>query len=150
MSMFQTTKGKAFSVPVADDAEARWRREEVIPFGAMASTFGRTEGELALDVFLTDTTVVVRTTMAGVSPEDVSISLHNDLLTIRGERKEEERVQTSQYVVQECHWGSFSRSVVLPVPVKTEGAEAVMKNGVLKIILERAPVAGVSVRVVGE
>ena len=87
---------------------------------------------------------------AGVSPEDVRIALHNDLLTIRGERREEDNVLADSYVVQECHWGSFSRSVVLPVPVRSEGAEATMKNGILKVILERVPAASVEVRVVRE
>ena len=148
MAIFQKKNGPGLSVPVSDDAEARWKREEVVPLSARSDPWVGAEGELALDVYLTDKAVIVRTAMAGVSPEDVQISLMNDLLTIRGERKEEEKVQHDQYLVQECHWGSFSRSVVLPVPVTSEGAEAVMKNGVLRIILARAPAANVNVRVV--
>ncbi len=148
MAIFQKHREKKLSVPLPDDAEARWKREEAVPFSAMTDPWIGTEGELAVDVYLNDQSVIVRTAMAGVDPDDVQISLMNDLLTIRGERKEEERVQHDQYFVQECHWGSFSRSVVLPVPVTSDGAEAVMKNGVLKIILQRAPASNVSVRVI--
>ncbi len=148
MALFKKTKTKKqLSVPVGDDLEARWKREEVIPFTSSSDLWGGAEGELALDVYLSDRTVTVRTALAGVSPEDVSIALHNDLLTIRGQRREEELVEADHYVVQECHWGSFSRSVVLPVPVTSEGAEAVMKNGILKIMLYRAAPASVNVQV---
>lgn len=138
------------SVPVADDLEARWKREEVVPFTFDAELWRGPEGELALDVYQTNDTVVVRSALAAVNPEDVSIALHNDLLTIRGVRREQEIVSGDQYVVQECHWGSFSRSVVLPVPVTAEGAEATMKNGILKVVLRRLAPASVKVSILSD
>jgi HSP20 family molecular chaperone IbpA len=151
MALFRMKNdSQRLSIPVADEFEARWKREDVIPFHGFNVPLGTREGELALDVYFTDDAVVVRTAMAGVDPEDISIALHNDLLTIRGVRRDEENILSDQYVVQECHWGAFSRSVVLPVPVSAEGAEASVKNGILKIILERIPTSHVEVRVIDE
>jgi HSP20 family molecular chaperone IbpA len=142
---------RSATVPVADEAEARWERAvDVSAHGASSSWVVSPEGELALDVYVTPTHVVVRSALAGVKPEDVSISILNDLLTIRGRRVDEERVATDRYVVQECYWGSFSRSVVLPVSVDSEGAEAVLKHGILKITLRRVAPTPVAVRAEGE
>ena len=121
-----------------------------LTIGQAIDDWAESEGELAIDVYVLPTSVVVRSAMAGVKPEDLSISLHNDLLTIRGHRNDEEVIERSHYVVQECHWGVFSRSVVLPVAVEADGAEAVIKNGVLKVTLRRASPTAVTVRLVEE
>src|SRR3989344_4860311 len=147
-NLFGSKKKRSVSVRVPDEAEARWRKEELIPFLPTEEMFGGREGDLALDVFVGDEQVVVRTALAGVSPEDVSIQLMNDLLTIRGVRREEEQIIEGRCVVQECHWGSFSRSLVLSVPVRSDGAVATLKNGILKIVIERASHGAVAVNVV--
>ena len=136
-------------VPVTDETPAT---EASTAMPVLPSLMGWTEfeGELALDVYITPTTVIVRSPVAGVKPKDLSISLHNDLLTIRGRRQDEEGVASASYVVQECHWGSFSRSVLLPVAVEHDGAEAVLKGGVLKVTLQRAVPTSVSVKLVEE
>jgi HSP20 family molecular chaperone IbpA len=139
------------TVPVPDEAEARWDRSLVVAVdGGTSAWVVAPEGELALDVYVTPTHVVVRSPLAGVKPEEVSISLLNDLLTIRGRRVDEEQVSIDRYVVQECYWGSFSRSVVLPVSVDSAGAEAVLKHGILKVTLRRIAPTPVAVRAEGE
>jgi HSP20 family protein len=96
------------------------------------------EGQLSVDVFQTKDTVVIKSTIAGVKPEDIDIAIDNDVITIRGQRKEEESVKDDDYFYQECYWGSFSRSVVLPMEVKSDEAEASLKNGVLTVVLPKA------------
>lgn len=96
------------------------------------------EGQLTIDVYQTDNDVVIRSTIAGVKPEDLDVSINNDMITIRGERRKDEEVSEENYYYQECYWGSFSRSVILPVDVISDKIEASMKNGILTIRLPKA------------
>ena len=96
------------------------------------------EGQLAIDVFQNKEAIIVKSTIAGVKPEDVDISINNDMLTIRGVRKMNEQIAAEDYFYQECYWGSFSRSIILPVEVKSAQIEATIENGVLTIILPKA------------
>ena len=96
------------------------------------------EGELSVDVFQSDDYVVIKSTIAGVKPEDIDIAIDNDMITIRGERSQEETVQEDDYLYQECYWGAFSRSIILPVEVKSEEVQASLKNGVLTVKLPKA------------
>ena len=96
------------------------------------------EGQLSIDVYQTPKTIVVKSTIAGVKPEDINISINNDMLTIRGKREEKEEIKDDDYLYRECYWGSFSRSIILPVEVKAEEIEAILENGVLTIILPKS------------
>ncbi len=96
------------------------------------------EGQLTIDVYQTDTDIVIKSTIAGVKPEDLDVAINNDMVTIKGERKQEETVEDENYYYQECYWGAFSRSVVLPVDVVVDKAEASLKNGILTIRLPKA------------
>jgi HSP20 family protein len=95
------------------------------------------DGQLSVDVYQTKDSVVIKSTIAGVKPEDVDISIENDVITIRGERKQESEVKDDDYFYQECYWGSFSRSIVLPVEVKSDETNASLKNGVLTVVLPK-------------
>ncbi|MCX6742632.1 MAG: Hsp20/alpha crystallin family protein [Candidatus Parcubacteria bacterium] len=96
------------------------------------------EGQLAVDVYQTKDAIIVKSTIAGVKPENLEIYLHNDLLTIRGKREEEKEEKDSDYFYKECYFGGFSRSIILPVEVQADRVEATLKNGILKIILPKA------------
>ncbi|EKE18844.1 MAG: Small heat shock protein [uncultured bacterium] len=96
------------------------------------------EGQLTIDVYQTDTEIVIKSTIAGVKPEDLDVTINNDMVTIKGERKNEENVNAENYYYQECYWGNFSRSVVLPVDIISDKAEASLKNGILTIRLPKA------------
>jgi len=96
------------------------------------------EGQLTIDVYQTENDIVIKSTIAGVKPEDLDVTINNDMITIRGERKKEEDVSEENYYYQECYWGNFSRSVILPVDVLAEKIEASMKNGILTIRLPKA------------
>lgn len=96
------------------------------------------EGQLAVDVFQTPYAIVIKAAVAGVNPEDLDISIHNDMLTIRGKREMEEEINEQDYFYKECFWGGFSRSIILPTDVLVDKIQANFKNGVLTIILPKA------------
>ncbi len=95
------------------------------------------EGQLLVDMVECDDAIVVRSLVAGIEPDQLEISLQNDMLTIRGSRKNHSELYDDQYLVRECYWGSFSRSVIIPVPVATDAIRATFKNGVVTITLPK-------------
>lgn len=102
------------------------------------------EGQLAVDVFEHNDNIIIRSTIAGVKAEDLDISIENDMITIRGRRHEEDLGRGRNYFFQECYWGSFSRTIILPVHIKGDEAEAIIKNGVLTVAI---PIAHKTARV---
>ncbi len=106
------------------------------------------EGQLSIDVFQTPKAIVVKSTIAGVKPDDIDISINNDMLTIRGKREHQEETKEADYLFRECYWGSFSRSIILPVEVEPEKIEAELENGVLTVTLPKArPTKQISIKV---
>jgi HSP20 family protein len=95
------------------------------------------EGQLAIDVYQTPNDIVIKAAIAGVKPEDINISLSNDLLTIRGKRQGEKEVREEDYFYRECYWGGFSRSIILPLEVNTDAIDASFRNGILIITLPK-------------
>lgn len=96
------------------------------------------EGQLTLDVYQTKDNVMIKSTIAGVKPENLDITIANDMVTIRGERKKDEEVKPEDYFYQECYWGPFSRSIILPVDIDVEGVNAELKDGILTVTLPKA------------
>ena len=92
----------------------------------------------ALDVYQTPTEVVVKATLPGLKPEDVSIDITGETLTIKGETKAEEEIKKEDYLYQERRYGAFSRSVVLSSGLKPDKAEATMEDGVLTLTIPKA------------
>lgn len=99
------------------------------------------EGQLTVDVFQDDENIIIQSTIAGVSPEDLDVSITNDMVTIRGERRQQYDVDEEDYFYQECYWGTFSRSVILPIEIDADRAEAKIRNGVLTIRIPKANTA---------
>ncbi len=95
------------------------------------------EGQLAVDVYQTDKDIIVRAAIAGVKADDIDIAVNNDMLTIKGSRTIEDQVSPAAYLYQECYWGGFSRTIILPVEVKADHVEAHLKNGILRIVLPK-------------
>jgi HSP20 family protein len=95
------------------------------------------EGELAVDVFQNDDTIIVQSAIAGVAPENLEIFVDNDMLTIRGKRERSHTTQEKDYFFQECYWGGFSRSIILPTEVKGDAIEAELENGILTVSLPK-------------
>jgi len=93
----------------------------------------------AVDVFTRDNDVVVRAELSGLDPaKDVEISLHDGMLTIRGERRQEDRKETDQYVRLERRYGSFERSLPIPEGVNADDIKAEYRNGVLQVVIPGA------------
>jgi HSP20 family protein len=117
------------AVPAGDPAAAagpaapadEWDESEDLP------------GQLAVDVYETREKLVVKARTAGVNKNDLDVSIADNTLSIRGTLSAGNEDDVENYFVQECYWGEFSRSIALPVPVKEEEIEAVLKDGVLTI-----------------
>ena len=96
-----------------------------------------TEGQLTIDVYQTPSEIIVESAIAGVAPDDLDINVTNDSITIRGKRHHEQEVSDDDYFYQECYWGRFSRSVILPQEIDAEKAYANFKNSILTIHLPK-------------
>lgn len=89
------------------------------------------EGQLAVDFYETPGELVVQSTVAGVKPEDLDISIEADRVLIKGQRAEQTEEGGKNYFYQECYWGRFSREIILPSETDPGRAQASIKNGVL-------------------
>lgn len=90
-------------------------------------------GQLAVDVYETRERLVVKARTAGVNKNDLDVSIADNTLSIHGTLSAGNEDEVENYFVQECYWGEFSRSIALPVPVKEDDIEAVLKDGVLTV-----------------
>ncbi|HLP86589.1 MAG TPA: Hsp20/alpha crystallin family protein [Candidatus Paceibacterota bacterium] len=106
-----------------DSKEAKWEEE--------------LDAELTVDVYQTPTDIIVQTMVAGVQPDNLSLTITRDMITIRGKREENKSIDGDNYFVQELYWGSFSRTISLPEEIDPEEAEAVEKHGLLIIKLPK-------------
>ena len=90
-------------------------------------------GQLAVDVYETEEKLVVKARTAGVKKEDLDVSISDGILTISGNLSSGDTDKITNWHIQECYWGDFSRTIALPVPVKEDEVEAILKDGVLTI-----------------
>lgn len=95
------------------------------------------EAELTVDLYQTPTDIIVKTMIAGVQPDNLSITITRDMITIKGKREEGNTVDSDNYYIQELYWGLFSRTISLPEEVDPEEAEAIEKHGLLVIKLPK-------------
>lgn len=95
------------------------------------------EGQLTIDVYQTESDIVIKSTIAGVKSEDIDVTIANDMITIKGLRRQDESMPQENYYYQELYWGPFSRSVILPIDVDTDKVKASIKNGILTIKLPK-------------
>ena len=114
-------QGAATPAPQATPVSDEWDEEEAVP------------GQLAVDVYETREKLVVKGRVAGVNKSELDVSIADNTLSIRGTLSAGSEDDVENYFVQECYWGEFSRSITLPVPVKEDEIEAVLKDGVLTI-----------------
>ena len=95
------------------------------------------EGQLTIDVYQSGDFIVVKSIIGGARSDDLDISITSDMVTIRGARKNPDEVKAGDYYYQECFWGNFSRSVILPCDIRTDKVKAAIKNGILTIKLPK-------------
>ena len=117
----QTVDDTASQQPAVEDAADEWDEGEPVA------------GQLAVDVYETKEKLLVKGRVAGVNKGDLDVSISDNTLTIKGTLSAGNEEGVENYFLQECYWGEFSRSLVLPVPVKEDEIEAVLKDGVLTI-----------------
>lgn len=114
---------KARSAPVKIETDPA-------PFGVEEEA----EGQLTVDVYNDSDAIVVQSAVAGVAnPDELEINITNESITIRGSREKSEKIADKDYYYQECFWGTFSRSVILPEEVDPDKSTGTLKNGVLTI-----------------
>ncbi len=101
-------------------------------------SFARTEGQLAVDVIETPDRVIIRSAIAGVSENDLHVTINEDMVTIRGERSIAKLPLNATIHYEECFWGAFSRSIILPCRIIPDDADASLLNGILTITLNKA------------
>ncbi|MBI5400564.1 MAG: Hsp20/alpha crystallin family protein [Candidatus Yonathbacteria bacterium] len=95
------------------------------------------EGELAVDVYQTNDSIVIQAMVAGVASDELSVSVTREMVTIKGKREAPKGVATENYFYQELYWGAFSRTILLPAEVETEDVEATERHGLLTIKLPK-------------
>lgn len=100
------------------------------------------DGQLAVDVYETPKTIVIRSAVAGVSPDDIQITVNREVVTIRGKRQKAELPADHVMLFQECYWGGFSRTIFLPVEVDADAVDASMTNGILSVTLPKVRSTG--------
>ncbi len=121
MAVMPADNDLSMDEPSQDQPQDDWEEDEAVP------------GQLAVDVYETKERLVVKARTAGVNKNDLDVSIADNTLSIRGTLSAGEELGVENYFVQECYWGEFSRSIALPVPVKEDEIEAVLKDGVLTI-----------------
>lgn len=95
------------------------------------------EGQLPVDMYQTQDSIIIRAFVAGVRPEEMNVSISRDLVEIEGSREERDQVAESDYTYRELFWGSFARTIALPEEVDVDGATAGAKDGLLTIVLPK-------------
>lgn len=94
-------------------------------------------GQLAVDVYETEEKLVIKARTAGVNKDDLDVSISDGILTVSGTLSSGDETETTNWHIQECYWGEFSRTLALPVAVKEDEVEAVLKDGVLTITFSK-------------
>ncbi|TSC64764.1 MAG: HSP20 family protein [Parcubacteria group bacterium Gr01-1014_91] len=127
VAQVQSPKGK----------ESRSRTSEPAARPAPLDDASDVEGQLPVDVHQTASDIVVRAFVAGVRPDELSISISRDRVEIEGSRMEREQVSGPDYFTRELFWGSFSRTIMLPQEVDVESSSASAKDGLLTVIMPK-------------
>lgn len=120
-----------------NEEELKPSKELMVEEEPLGDIFDEAEGELAVDVYQTPSSFIIESTIAGVNPEDIDISTTPESITIKGKREKEQRIKTEDYIHQECYWGRFSRTIILPQEIDPDKVQANIKNGVLKVSLPK-------------
>ena len=93
----------------------------------------------AVDVYQDKNNVIIEAELAGIEPENVDISIENDVLSIKGRSEKKSEVEDKNYYRKEIRSGSFYRNIPLPAHVIGDKASAEAKDGVLKIVVPKSP-----------
>jgi HSP20 family protein len=123
-------------ISLRDAMDRLFEESFVRPRDSFLAPFG--DSGPALDIYDADDAIVVKTTVPGVKPEDVEITVTGDTLTIKGQTNGDKEVKEEKYILRERRFGSFCRSITLPTSVVADKAEAAFENGILKLTFPKA------------
>lgn len=98
---------------------------------------GKPEGQLLVDIYQTPISFIIESHVAGIEPESLDVSIAPENISIRGKRRKKEKIEDNEYLLRECFWGRFARSVILPQQIDPDKSHASLKNGILKIVLPK-------------
>lgn len=142
----ELAKVKSSPAPLKVDVQGEPSRK----IGSNEDFINDPEGQLTVDVFQDDDNIYVQSAVAGINPDDLEINITKEAVTIRGKRERSQKVTEKNFFYQECFWGSFSRSIVLPQEIDSEKSAASLKNGILTIKMPKLGKRGKHVKVKGE
>jgi len=132
-------KAKKTSVLTKEKKKEKVKTEEVkkeapepVTILAKEETWPQPEGQLAVDVYQTDSELVIQSAIAGVKPDNIDITIEDDVITVKGKRRKLTD-EEGDYFYQECYWGSFSRQIISPVEIDPGRVDASLKEGILTI-----------------
>lgn len=120
-----------------DDEPAEQSGQKASADDADDDDYAAVPGQLAVDLYETKEKLIVKARTAGVNKNDLDVSISDNTLSIRGTLSAGAEENVENYFVQECYWGEFSRSITLPVSVKEDNIEAMLKDGVLTITFSK-------------
>jgi HSP20 family protein len=150
ITLFMLNVFKSNFNPKKDEIELMLEQEAAEKFDRDFFEYDQ-EGQLAVDVYETKDRFVVKSTIAGTDPDNLEISLNKDVLTIRGKRESNKELEEADYLYQECYWGRFSRTIILPADVDDDKVDATIEQGVLTVVLYKSKrSAGIKIKVTGE
>ncbi len=120
------------------DADPRLQPQHKSQPAFPVSSSSQRMGQVALDIFEFDSYYIIKAPIAGVRMSDLDIEIADNVLTIRGTRRQTDTIPSDQYYVQECFWGEFSRSVTLPCSIDPKKVKATFnKECVLKVLVPK-------------
>ena len=116
---------KIFSPKIKVSGNSQWLTEEEPEMEEV--------GELSVDVYQTDSDIIIQAMIAGVKSEDLNVSITREMVTVEGRRHKASEVEGDGYFIKELYWGSFARKILLPCEVEPAESEAYEKNGLLTL-----------------
>jgi len=135
-------QGGKFHTKVIDNTSSEYTdtltEEKPVRLNIAASDSDDQVGQLSLDIYQETDKIIIVAPIAGVESKNVKIKADNDLLTISGRRKHGLKVDDDEAITQECYWGKFERTVILPDDIMKDSIEAKFKNSVLTITIPRS------------
>jgi HSP20 family protein len=132
-----------FSSLGQEDGKASLEKSDLAAFaqGTSSSSASSTQspiGQVAVDIYEQDNYFIIKAPIAGVHMNDLDIEVSDNVLTIKGSRRQTDEIAEEKYYLQECFWGEFSRSITLPFIIDPKKIRATFnKEGVLKVIVPR-------------
>ena len=117
--------------------EMEWLIDEVVSRKPPMVRFSPRTWQPAIDIYETDENVVALVELAGIKEDEIEVLVHNNILIVRGERRDIKQGIKRTYSQMEILWGPFERNITLPANIDTERVKAFYEAGFLEVILPK-------------